>query len=81
MFKTTPRRIIYDTLTHTSNTNTNYLQGYLTGVTNVKMYYYIVGSIPSSNWLDDNKFKLLSSRPLLIKTLDEATKGGAGIID
>ena len=48
---------------------------------NVKMYYYIVGDIPSSNWLDDNKFNLLNDRPKLVKTLNDEIKRGAGIPD
>ena len=79
MFKTTPRRMLYEGITGVGTND--YLKGYLTGITNIKMYYYIVGDIPSSNWLDDNKFNLLNSRPRLVKTLYEATKRGAGIID
>lgn len=80
IFKTSPRRIIYDSLTQTTS-STDYLRGYLNGITNVKMYYYVVGDMPSSNWLDSNKFHILNSRQLLVKTLDEETKRGAGIID
>ena len=78
-FKTTPRRMLYDSITGTSSSD--YLSGYLSGITNVKMYYYIVGDIPSSNWLDDNKFNLLNDRPKLVKTLNDEIKRGAGIPD
>ena len=78
MFKTTPRRMLYEGIVGAGTGD--YLKGYLTGVTNIKMYYYIVGEIPSSNWLDANKFNLLSTRHQLIKTLDEDTKRGAGIL-
>jgi hypothetical protein len=80
LFKTTPRRMLYDSLTRT-NHSYDYLNGYLIGITNIKMYYYIVGDIPSSNWLDDNKFNLLNDRPKLVKTLNDDIKRGAGILD
>ena len=67
--------------TGTSSLSSGYLQGYLAGVTNVKMYYYILGSIPSTNWLDANRFKTLKDREALLKTVDEATKRGVGILD
>ena len=79
-FKTTPRRMLYDSITRTSSSS-DYLNGYLVGITNIKMYYYIVGDIPSSNWLDDNKFHILNDRPKLVKTLTQEIKRGAGIID
>ena len=80
LFKTTPRRMIYDSLTGTSKSS-DYLNGYLIGITNIKMYYYVVGDIPSSNWLDDNKFHILNDRPKLVKTLNDEIKRGAGIPD
>lgn len=80
ILKTTPRRMIYDSINNPNGTS-DYLRGYIAGITNLKMYYYIVGSIPTSNWLDDNKFHILNDRPKLIKTLDEDTKRGAGIMD
>ena len=67
--------------TGTSSLSSGYLQGYLAGVTNIKMYYYILGSIPSTNWLDANRFKTLKDREALLKTVDEATKRGVGILD
>ena len=78
-FKTTPRRMLYDSITGSSNSD--YLSGYLVGITNLKMYYYVVGNMPSSNWLDDNKFHILNDRPKLVKTLTQEIKRGAGIID
>ena len=72
--------MIYDSITSSSDTS-KYLQGYLAGITNLKMYYYIVGDMPTSNWLDTNKYKMLNDRPKLIKMLDEETKRGAGIIE
>lgn len=79
IFKITPRQIIYNSITGTNSSD--YLSGYLAGITNVKMYYYIVGDMPPSNWLDANKFHILNDRPKLVKTLSEETKRGAGIID
>ena len=58
-----------------------YIQGYLAGVTNIKMYYYIIGSMPSTNWLDANKFTALKDRESLLKTVPEDIKRGAGILD
>ena len=46
----------------------------MTGITNLKMYYYSVGDIPSSHWLDANKFNLLDSREKLDKTLMDKIK-------
>ena len=80
LFKTTPRRMLYDNIFNT-NTSSSYLNGYLVGITNVKMYYYIVGDMPSSNWLDDNKLHLLNDRSKLVKTLNDEIKRGAGILD
>ena len=65
----------------TSSITSGYIQGYLAGVTNVKMYYYIMGSMPSTNWLDANRFKTLKDRESLLKTIDTATKRGVGILD
>ena len=79
MFKTTPRRMLYDGITGAGTGD--YLKGYLTGTTNLKMYYYILGTIPSSNWLEENKFKLLNDRDKLLKTVDDQTKRGAGILE
>ena len=67
-----------DGRTHLSH---GYLQGYLVGITNLKMYYYIIGSMPSTHWLDDNKFKVLKDRVSLLKTVPEDIKRGAGILD
>ena len=78
-FKTTPRRMLYDSITGANRSD--YLSGYLVGITNLKMYYYVVGNMPSSNWLDDNKFNLLNDRPKLVKTLNDEIKRGAGIPD
>ena len=52
----------------------DYDKGYMTGITNLKMYYYSVGDIPSSHWLDANKFNLLDSREKLDKTLMDKIK-------
>ena len=51
------------------------------GITNLKMYYYIIGSMPSTHWLDDNKFKVVKDRVSLLKTVPEDIKRGAGILD
>ena len=80
MFKTTPRRMLYDSITG-NNHSSDYLNGYLVGITNIKMYYYIFDSIPSSNWLDENKFHILNDRDKLLKTVDEQTKRGAGLLE
>ena len=80
LFKTTPRRMLYDSITGANNSS-GYLSGYLAGITNIKMYYYIVGDMPSSNWLDDNKLHILNDRSKLVKTLNDEIKRGAGIPD
>jgi|TARA_R110002110_G_scaffold331325_1_gene542470 hypothetical protein len=59
----------------------DYLQGYLAGVTNLKMYYYIIGSMPSTNWLNANKFKALKDRKSLLQTVPEEIKRGAGVLN
>ena len=77
--KTTPRKMVYNAV-FSSPTTSDYVKGYLAGITNVKMYYYVIGDIPTVNWLDANKFHLLNNREDLLKTVDEATKRGAGIL-
>jgi len=79
VFKTTPRRMLYDNIFNTDNSS-SYLNGYLAGITNVKMYYYIFNTIPSSNWLDANKCHILNDRDKLLQTVDDQTKRGAGIV-
>jgi hypothetical protein len=44
------------------------------------MYYYVIGDMPTSNWLDANKFHLLNNREDLLKTVDDDIKRGAGIL-
>ena len=77
--KTTPRQMVHNAAFPNSITS-DYLKGYLAGITNVKMYYYIIGAMPTANWLDANKFHLLNSREDLLKTVDDTTKRGAGIL-
>ena len=77
--KTTPRKMVYNAV-FSSPTTSDYVKGYLAGITNVKMYYYVIGDIPTVNWLDANKFHLLNNREDLLKTVDEATKRRAGIL-
>jgi len=77
--KTTPRKMVYNAALINTVTS-DYLKGYLAGITNVKMYYYVLGQMPTSNWLDENKFHLLNNREDLLKTVDEDTKRGAGIL-
>ena len=77
--KTTPRKMVYDAMSPNPATS-SYLKGYLAGITNLKMYYYILGKMPTTNWLDENKFHLLNDRESLLKTVDEDTKRGAGIL-
>ena len=77
--RTTPRKMVYNAM-FASSTTSDYLKGYLAGITNVKMYYYVIGDIPTVNWLDANKFHLLNNREDLLKTVDEATKRRAGIL-
>ena len=78
MFKVTPSRVLYDNITGSSNYD--YLSGYLAGITNLKMYYYVVGDMPSSNWLDANKLHILNNRDKLLQTVDDQTKRGAGLL-
>ena len=77
--KTTPRKMVYNAV-FSSPTTSDYVKGYLAGITNVKMYYYVIGDIPTVNWLDANKFHLLNNREDLLKTVDEASRRGAGIL-
>ena len=48
----------------------DYTKGYLAGITNVKMYYYTIGEIPSTNWLDKVKHTILNSREKLEATME-----------
>ena len=48
-----------------------YTQGYGTGITNLKMYYYSTGEIPSVDWLQTNMKKILNTREKLEATLNE----------
>ena len=50
-------------------TSSEYLKGYMTGITNLKMYYYSQGKMPDTQWLDKVKFHALSERDVLEATL------------
>ena len=39
-----------------------YSKGYMEGITNLKMYYYITGEMPDIHWLKEMKYKDLSTR-------------------
>ena len=49
---------------------TDYTQGYTAGITNVKMYYYTIGEIPSTHWLDKVQHTILDSREKLEATIE-----------
>ena len=49
---------------------TDYTKGYVAGITNLKMYYYTTGEIPSTNWLDKVKHSILNSREKLEATIE-----------
>ena len=49
----------------------SYMQGYGTGITNLKMYYYTTGEIPSIEWLQDNMKSILNTREKLEATLNK----------
>ena len=53
-----------------SNLN-EYVRGFGTGVTNLKMYYYSTGKIPPIEWLNDNMDAVLNTREKLEATLNE----------
>ena len=48
----------------------DYTKGYMAGITNVKMHYYVTGEIPSTNWLDKVKHTMLNSREKLEATME-----------
>ena len=48
----------------------DYLAGYLAGSTNTKMYYYLRGEIPSTDWLDTVKYKTLYTRELAVANIE-----------
>ena len=49
----------------------DYDKGYLAGITNLKMYYYIAGEIPSTNWLDKVKHTVVNNRETLETTMEK----------
>ena len=40
----------------------NYLKGYMNGIANLKMYYYVTGEMPDTQWLQKMQYKDLSTR-------------------
>ena len=52
----------------------DYIRGFGTGVTNLKMYYYSTGKIPTLEWLDANMSTILNTREKLEATLNEEDK-------
>ena len=52
----------------------DYEKGFGTGVTNLKMYYYSTGQIPSIEWLQNNMQTVLNTREKLEATLREEEK-------
>ncbi len=40
----------------------NYLKGYTNGIANLKMYYYVTGEMPDTQWLQEMRYKDLSTR-------------------
>ena len=52
----------------------DYTRGFGTGTTNLKMYYYTTGQMPSLDWLTTNMEDILNTREKLEATLNEEEK-------
>ena len=48
-----------------------YQRGYMAGITNLKMYYYTLGEIPDTTWLDKVKTQSINTREKLDVSLGQ----------
>jgi hypothetical protein len=58
-----------NSIMYVANEN-DYTKGYMTGVTNLKMYYYSTGEIPDMAWLQKVERKVLDTRTKLDENLN-----------
>lgn len=61
----------YQELVDNAPSQDTYKNGFKIGANSIKLYYAIVGTFPSSEWINENSHKKLGTRENILATLSE----------